>query len=124
MNVKKTKCIICPIKCDLKIFLKDDHIVKMEGYSCKKGLVYAKKDCKASVSFVKGTIKVIGGQLKEVSVMSEFPVSRDKVFKIIKEINRAEVKASVKKGDIIIENVVGIGINIIATTYVNKKSTS
>ncbi|WP_100065904.1 DUF1667 domain-containing protein [Miniphocaeibacter massiliensis] len=123
MELKKIECVICPIKCNLKVFLEDDIVVKVEGNSCKKGLFYAREEFEESFIFVNGSVKVTGGLLSKLSVRTEFPVPKTKFFEIIKRINNIEVKAPVNVGYIIIENVAGTGVNVISVNSVNKKST-
>lgn len=119
MEEKNLICISCPIGCHLTVTLKEDNsIEKVEGNTCKRGIVYAEKEITNPTRFVTSTVKVRDGGVERVSVKTEYDIPKLKIFEVMKEINKAEVKAPVKMGDIIIENVADTGINIIATRSV------
>ena len=53
--------------------------------------------------------------LPVVPVKSDKPVPKDMLFDCMKEINSVCVEAPVKIGQVIIENILGTGANIVAT---------
>ena len=50
------------------------------------------------------------------------PIPKGKIFDVMREINKAKTKAPVSIGDVIIENVLGLDVNIVATRNVGKKN--
>ena len=48
-------------------------------------------------------------------VKSERPIPKGLMFEAMKELNAASIKAPVKVGDVVLENVCGTGINFIST---------
>jgi CxxC motif-containing protein len=63
---------------------------------------------------------VENGEWPLVSVKSSKPVPKDKIFDVLEEIKKTIVNAPVKSGRIVIKNVAGIGIDVVATKTVNK----
>ena len=49
------------------------------------------------------------------SVKSEAALPKDKIFECMNEINKVVLKAPVKIGDVVVENILGTGVNIVAT---------
>lgn len=54
-----------------------------------------------------------------VRVSDEFPKNR--IFDVMREINRTVVKKPVGRGDVVIKNVLGLGVDVIATSNVLKE---
>lgn len=108
-------CINCPIGCLMEVTLDGDTINSVKGYKCKRGLEYARAECTNPVRIVTSTVKVRNGSLPVVPVKTEKPIPKRMILDCMKEINRCCVKAPVKIGDIIVENLLGTGINIVAT---------
>jgi len=53
-----------------------------------------------------------------VSVKTENDIPKGKIFECVKALKDVEVTAPVKIGDVIVENVAGTGVNVIATKNV------
>ena len=61
------------------------------------------------------TVKVSGGVHPVVPVKSAKAVPKDKVKDCVKEIAKLEIKAPVKIGDVVCANILGTGVDIVAT---------
>ncbi len=119
---KKLVCIRCPKGCELKIILdKNENILEITGNSCKLGISYAKDEIKNPLRFVTSTVKVKDGIYPLCPVWTENPIPKSKIFALLSEIKKIEVKAPVKINQIILENFLGSGINIIATRNIEKR---
>lgn len=59
-----------------------------------------------------------GGEKPLVSVKTKQSIPKNKIFDCMDEIRRMVVKAPVEAGDIIIENVAGTGVDVVATKEV------
>ncbi|MEN2983647.1 MAG: DUF1667 domain-containing protein [Dictyoglomaceae bacterium] len=122
---RKLVCVQCPIGCKLNVEISgdDNSILKIDGNKCKRGIDYAQDEIKDPKRILTTSIKVVGGELPLVSVKTDKPISI-KYIKIIMNILKSyEVKAPIKRGEIIIQNILDTRANIVATRTV-KKSTS
>lgn len=119
MEEKNLICISCPIGCHLTVQLEDGKVMNIEGHTCKRGPAYAEKELTNPTRFVTSTVKVIDGSEERVSVKTEFDIPKAKIFDVMKEINKVTIKAPVKMGDTLIEDIAGTGVNIIATRSVS-----
>jgi CxxC motif-containing protein len=69
-------------------------------------------------------MKVKNGDKPLVSVKTKNSIPKDKIFQCMEEINRMEVNAPVIAGDVLIKNVAGTGVSIVATKDVNALGSS
>ena len=65
------------------------------------------------------TVPVNGGHYHQLPVITSAPIPKEKIFDVMDEIHKAHVNAPVHVGDVIIENVAGTGINILASRSMN-----
>ena len=95
-------------------------IKSIKGHQCKKGRLYAKEELFNPTRILTTTIKVDGGVLPVVSVKTDKPIPKDKIFSILAEVMRVTLRAPVKLGEIIIKNVLDTKANIVATKTVER----
>ena len=109
-------CIVCPKGCQLKVELDGKKVVSVEGYTCKRGLVYAETECTAPMRTLTTTAPVAGGGV--VPVKTDRTVPKELMFDCMKVINEARVSPDAKLGDIVVENILGTGANVVTTRNV------
>ena len=117
---KEITCIVCPIGCKILAKTDGNKFEAVDGFKCKRGVEYAKSEALDPRRMLTTSVLVLGGEWPLVSVKSSKPVPKDKLFSVLKEIKKEEVKAPVKLGQIIIKNVAKTGVDIVATKQVNK----
>jgi CxxC motif-containing protein len=117
MSTKELTCIGCPMGCQLTVDFDDkNNMVKsVTGNNCKIGERYAQKELTNPTRIVTSSIKVDSGDLAMVSVKTESDIPKGKIFEIMKEIHETKAIAPIKIGDVMIENVAGTNVNIVAT---------
>lgn len=116
--IKNMTCISCPLGCQLEVEFNGE--IKVKGNRCKRGEEYAKNEVINPTRIITSTVRVFGGDRPLLSVKTDKEIPKTKIFDIMKEINKVIVNAPVEIGDIIIENVLGTGSNIVATSRVEK----
>ena len=113
---RELTCIVCPKGCQLKVELDGKKVVSVEGHTCKRGLVYAETECTAPMRTLTTTAPVSGGGV--VPVKTDRTIPKELMFDCMKGINDARVSPDAKLGDIVIENVLGTGANVVTTRNV------
>lgn len=114
--IKNIVCVACPMGCPITVELSDKkEVVTVTGNTCPRGKAYAITECTAPTRMLTSTAKVIGGRTAMVPVKTSVPIPKEMMFDIMKEINRIEVSSPVQIGQVLIENVLGTGADIIAT---------
>lgn len=110
-------CINCPRGCHLTV---DDEKLTVEGNFCPRGKTYGINEVTHPMRTLTSTAYVKNGTIDRVSVKSDKPIPKELMFKVMDEINKIRLNAPVTIGDILIENVLDTGSNIIATKSVGK----
>ena len=114
--MKKQKICICWQKgCHLKVNADEN---KVSGNSCERGAEYGINEVTNPVRVITSTVKIKNGDSPVVPVKTKSPIPKALNFKCMEEINKCIVKAPVKIGQVIIENVLGTGVDIVATKNV------
>ena len=119
---RKFICITCPRGCALDVTMEGEAVVKMEGNSCKRGIDYVTGELNDPRRMVTTTVRVKGGVHPLAPVYTESPIPKPRVFDLLAEIRKIELRAPVKFGDVVIENALGTGVNILASRNIPAKS--
>lgn len=122
MEKQSLVCIVCPMGCRLTLIKDDmaDNGYVIEGNQCKRGEKYAIEEMTHPTRMIPTTVVIKDGMLNRLPVRTESPVPKHLIMKCMDEINRVVVQAPVKMGDIVIENILDTGVNIIATRSMKK----
>ena len=112
---KEIICICCPKGCHLKVNADEN---KVSGNSCERGAEYGINEVTNTVRVITSTVKIKNGDSPVVPVKTKNPIPKALNFKCMEEINKCIVKAPVEIGQVIIENVLGTGVDIVATKNV------
>jgi CxxC motif-containing protein len=113
--VKVIRCIVCPTGCEIQVKKGNQGDITFEGYTCKRGLEYAQQEFYEPKRILTTTIRVENGFLPLIPVRTNLPILKDKLKDALKEIAVKKIKAPIKAGDILIENILGLGANVIAS---------
>ncbi len=111
---KDLTCIVCPVGCVMHI-KKDGDNIEVIGNSCKRGYTYAVDELTDPKRMVTSSIAVTGGDMPLVSVKTRQAVPKNMIDEILIEIKKARTQFPVHIGDVLISNVCGTGVDIIAT---------
>ena len=111
-------CIACPVGCHLTVF--DDLTVK--GHKCERGKEYGIKELTNPTRIVTSTVKIIGAHKGRIPVRTENDIPKELIYKVMDVINAVVVDAPVHMGDIIVENILGTGVNVIASRSMKKSN--
>ena len=119
MEKRELTCIGCPMGCMLTVILENGEVTEVTGNTCQKGDIYARKEVVNPTRIVTSTVKVTGGEKERVSVKTASDIPKDKIFEVMKAIDAASISAPVNIGDIVIKDVAGTGVDIVATKKIS-----
>ncbi len=105
-------CISCPRGCHLKV---DEKTLEVTGNSCPRGKIYGISEVTNPVRVVTSTVKIIGGESPRVSVKTDKPIAKGKIFDAMKLLNDVELKSPVNIGDVVLANILDTDVNIVVT---------
>lgn len=112
-------CICCPIGCTLEITEQNQEYL-VTGNKCARGKKYAIEEITAPKRVVTSTVKTSDAAHPMISVKTDHPIPKEKIFTIMELLRNIKVTPPIKVGDIIIENVADTGVNMIATKSIDK----
>mgnify|MGYP004552184889 FL=1 len=114
MNKRELICIGCPMGCPIVVEMEDGKVLSVTGNTCTRGESYARKEVTNPTRIVTTTVRVDGGKVPMINVKTEQDIPKDKIFECIAALRGVTMKAPIHIGDIILENVAGTGVNIVA----------
>ncbi len=116
MKERILTCIVCPRGCTLTVSLADDgkEIKDISGFACKRGKEYAETECTHPKRTVTSTVMCEDGSV--IAVKTSAPVPKEKVFEVMDKINSARARVGTRIGDSVISDVLGLGVDVIATS--------
>ena len=118
VKARELTCIGCPVGCMMTIELEEGAVIKVLGNTCQRGEVYARKEVTNPTRIVTSTIRVLEGMLPVVSVKTKEDIPKEKIMDCMMEINATIATAPIRIGDILIENVAGTKVAVVATKNV------
>ena len=113
--IRVIRCIVCPTGCEIQVKKTQADKILFEGYTCERGLEYSKQEFYEPKRILTTTLRVENGFLPLVPVRTDNPMLKDKLDEALIEIAKTQVKAPIKMGDILIKNILGLDVNIIAS---------
>lgn len=116
MPIVELTCISCPLGCPLRVETDGEgKVLSVSGNTCKRGEEYGKKEVTAPTRTVTSTVRLLGGSAPVVSVRTKSDIPKGKIFEVMDAIRGACVEAPVHIGDVVIADVAGTGVDLIAT---------
>lgn len=113
-EINEIICVVCPKGCTLKVKHEGNQILSVEG-GCKRGEKYAASELLDPRRMVASTVKVKNGLHSLVPVYTEKAFPKPLIPQLAKELRQVEVPAPVKIKQVVLENALGTGINIVAS---------
>ena len=112
-------CIICPMGCSMEVEVETNSsgqkkVLSVKDNGCKRGEQYAAKELQNPTRTLTTTIKVEGGELPLVPVKTAGEVPKASLLQCMEVVRRASCKAPVKRGDVLIYDLLGTGVNVVA----------
>lgn len=120
MENRELICIGCPMGCQLSVKIEGHKVVEVTGNTCKRGEIYGQKECTNPTRIVTSSVYVKNGAIDVVSVKTEKDIPKGKIFDCVKALKNVVVEAPVNIGDVIVPDILGTGVNIIATKKIDK----
>jgi CxxC motif-containing protein len=116
MANKEFICINCPRGCHLTV----DDKLNVSGNFCPRGAAYGKQEATNPTRTVTSTVRISGAELPLCPVKTAQPIPKGKMFDIMTSINAIRLCAPIHIGDVVIKNVCGTGVDVVATRNMEK----
>lgn len=109
-------CIMCPKGCHLSV----DDDLNVTGNTCPRGETYGKQEVKDPRRYLTSTVRLESKSYKRLPVISSGDLPKNKVSEVIKYLDNVCVKAPVKVKDVVVKDVLGLGVDILATRTIKE----
>lgn len=117
-------CTTCPSECALTIETRIDengveHVLSVQGNRCARGRKFAEQEVIRPMRILATTIVVRGGDEKLLPVRTACPIPRDLHLHAMRDIRHASVTAPVHMGDVVMSDLLGAGVDLVASMNVD-----
>lgn len=116
--VDRLTCVLCPVGCELEVRGDRAGELEVSGNQCDKGVPFAVEEVLRPKRNLATSVPVRGTAARMVSVRLSEPVPREMLFPVLAEIRKLRPEAPVRRGQVLIANVLATGVDVIATRTV------
>ncbi|MEG1012121.1 MAG: DUF1667 domain-containing protein [Ruthenibacterium sp.] len=114
--LKEFTCIVCPNGCCIRAQISEDGTVAaIEGQLCPRGEDYVRQELTAPQRNIASSVVVTGGEFPLVSVRLTAPIPKSRIFDVMAEINHQHLTAPVSIGQVLVSDILGSGVDLVAT---------
>lgn len=113
--MQELTCIGCPLGCALSVEICGENVVSITGNTCKKGEQYALKEVTDPTRTVTTTVRLEGRDDLVLPVKTEGDIPKRGILNCITELKKVTVKIPVYIGQVILPDVAGTGVPVVAT---------
>ncbi len=114
--MKELICIVCPKGCHMKV--DEDNGYTVTGNGCPRGGEYGKTELTCPTRVVTSTVRCTGGAYPRCPVKTAGAVPKGRIFDVMAELDKVELTAPVKVGQVVVENVCGTGVDVVSARTV------
>ena len=108
-ETKVLNCIVCPMGCEMTATIEGGSVTNVTGNTCPRGAKYAQEEITAPKRMLTSTVRITGGLLPLLPVVSKSPLACAEHLRTI------TVEAPIAEGATICENILGLGVDIVAS---------
>lgn len=115
-------CIICPNSCRLEVEVGANGEIIVKGNQCKRGEEYGTNEFLSPKRTLITTMRIENGVLPVLPVRSNKELPKNKIFDAVEIVNKTVARAPIKMGDVIIRNLFGLDVDVIASRDMELKN--
>lgn len=110
----KMICINCPRGCELEVERDTRGDATVSGNACPRGEEYGRSELLHPTRMVTGLVR-IAGMRKPLPVKTRKAVPKDKINDVLFAMHQTTVQPPLSIGDVVIPDVAGTGVDVVAT---------
>ncbi|NLY39240.1 MAG: DUF1667 domain-containing protein [Firmicutes bacterium] len=113
-------CIECPLSCTLRL-KETDGKIEVSGNQCRRGEEYGRKEALHPCRSLTTTVATGYAHCPRLPVRTAGEIPRELLFAALREIKKLVVREPVLTGQVLIKNLLGTGVDVIATGELNEQ---
>lgn len=114
-------CISCPIGCRLSVQWEEGAEIRVSGNQCDKGESYGREEALSPKRVVTATVRMKGSPLPRLPVKTSRPLPKEHITALLQEAYLLELEPPVWRGQIVMKDFRGTGIDLVATRTVEDR---
>jgi len=114
-------CISCPIGCRLTVTVSGE-VITVEGNRCARGEVYGTEEMRSPKRVVTATMATDSERIPRLPVRTTAALPKELIDGLLNEIYGRRVPLPVRRGEIIIQDYRGTGIDVVAARSITRDS--
>ena len=118
MSGRELVCIACPVGCRLQVLQEENGEIRVSGNQCEKGDTYGREELLAPKRVVTATVRLAGSTLRRLPVKTHRPLPREHIAALLEAASRLRVSAPVARGQVLLADFLGTGVDLVATRTV------
>ncbi len=118
--MKELICINCPMGCHLEVDDSDKENIIVKGNTCPRGKTYGINEVLHPKRMVTSSVYVLNGKNPVVSCKTKDAIPKELIFDSLNVLKETKVEAPVKIGDVLVKNILNTGVDIVATSNVER----
>lgn len=122
-GLERLTCLLCPEGCEIEVRRRGNEAA-VEGHRCDQGLVFAEEEVLHPLRNVATSVPVRGSRATMVSVRLSARIPREMIFPVLAEISKLRPEAPVRRGQVLLADVLRTGADVVATRTVGLLSSS
>lgn len=107
-------CISCPVGCEMEVEFDGKDVLEVRGNQCVRGRAYASAELTNPQRVVTSLFPIEGGGVLPCKTSGTVP--KKSIFPVLAEIKASSIATPVETGTVLIKNVLGLGVDVVATT--------
>lgn len=107
-------CIMCPLGCKMSVQVAGEEVTAVEGNRCKKGAKHAEREVFFPGRILTTTIRTGFQDPPLLPVRSNKEIPKERLMDCVREISQHSVGDPVALGQAVVEDILGLGVDIVA----------
>ena len=118
----KVICITCPKGCRLDVTREGATVLKVDNCGCRRGEDYVKAEISDPRRMVATTVRITGGIHPLMPVYTAKPFPKPRIRELLNELQKVKLSAPVHTGEVVVKDMLGTGIDILASREMLKEN--
>jgi len=116
-DAKELTCTACPRGCRLVVTIENGvaSVAGVAGNACPKGAIYGAQEAVLPMRTLTTTVAIEGSSRRRLPVRSSADLPLSRILDAMTALDPIVVRPPLRRGDIVVRDMLGLGVDIIAT---------
>jgi len=116
METREMICIVCPMGCEMEVTVDGKNVIQVANNQCPRGEKYAREETSDPRRILTTTVRVAQSKAHRLlPVRTKEAIPKHLLADAMSFLSRLEVDTPVSRGQAVVRNLLGTGIDVIAS---------